>query len=103
MISTVLKKVTKNVTSTTLARYYSSSFLRSLISLGWSQLDYDKAELLKVGIFFTLNFLTWEFLLVKKLEIEKNKTIQCITFKTDIIKVVLVFSISNFFTRVPKK
>ena len=45
MISTVLKKVTKNVTSTTLARYYSSSFLRSLISLGWRQYDYHKAEL----------------------------------------------------------
>ena len=31
-----------------------------------------KAELLQVGIFFALNFLPWEFLLVKKLEIEKN-------------------------------
>ena len=44
-----------------------------------------KAELLK-------------FLLVKKLEIEKTKTTEYTTFKTDIIKVVLVFSISNFFT-----
>ena len=55
----------------------------------------DKAELQQVGIFFALNFLPGEFLLVKKLEIEKTKHT---TFKTDIIKVVLVFSISNFFT-----
>ena len=36
--------------------------------------------------------------LVKKLEIEKTKTTKYTTFKTDTIKVVLVFSISNFFT-----
>ena len=30
-----------------------------------------KVELLQVGIFFALNFLPWEFLLIKKLEIEK--------------------------------
>jgi hypothetical protein len=36
--------------------------------------------------------------LVKKLEIEKTKTTKNTKFKTDIIKVVLVFSISNFFT-----
>ena len=34
----------------------------------------SKAELPKVGIFFALNFLPWEFLLIKKLEIEKTKT-----------------------------
>ena len=33
-----------------------------------------KAELLQVGIFFGLNFLPWEFVLVQKLEIEKTKT-----------------------------
>ena len=33
-----------------------------------------KAELPLEGIFFPLNFLPWEFLLVKKLEIEKTKT-----------------------------
>ena len=33
-----------------------------------------KAELPQVGIFFALNFLPWEFLLLKKLEIEKAKT-----------------------------
>ena len=32
------------------------------------------------------------------LEIEENKTTYYSTFKTDIIKVGLVFSISNFFT-----
>ena len=33
---------------------------------------YDKAELSLEGVFFALNFLPWEFLYVKKLEIEKN-------------------------------
>ena len=47
-----------------------------------------KAELPLEGIFFALNFLPWEFLLVKKLEIEKTKTTKYTTFKTDIIKVV---------------
>ena len=42
-----------------------------------------KAELPKVGIFFALNFLPWEFSLIKKLEIEKTKTTPCATFKTD--------------------
>ena len=59
----------------------------------WIKLNYRK----KV-FFFALNFLPWEFLLIKKLEIEKTKTTQYTTFKTDRIKVVLVFSISNFFT-----
>ena len=61
-------------------------------------LDTIKAELPLEGIFFALNFLPWEFLLVKKLEIEKIKTTKYTTFKTDIIKVILVFWISNFFT-----
>ena len=52
----------------------------------------------KQVFFFALNFLPWEFLFIKKLEIEKTKTTQYTTFKTDRIKVVLVFSISNFFT-----
>ena len=42
-----------------------------------------KAELLLEGIFFALNFLPWEFLLVKMLEIEKTKTTKYTTFKTD--------------------
>ena len=32
-------------------------------------LYWHKAELPQVGIFFALNFLPWEFLLIKKLEI----------------------------------
>ena len=56
-----------------------------------------KDELTLEGIFFALNFLPWEFLLVKKLEIEETKTTNYTIFKTDIITVVLVFSISNFF------
>ena len=59
---------------------------------------FAKAELPLESIFFALNFLPWEFLLVKKLKIEKTKTTKYTTFKTDIIKVVLVFLISNFFT-----
>ena len=48
-----------------------------------------KAELPKVSIFFALNFLPWEFLLIKKLEIEKTKTTKYTTFKTDVINMVL--------------
>ena len=55
----------------------------------------SKAELPNVGIFFALKFLP---LSINKLEIEKTKNTQYTTFKTDIIKVVLVSSISNFFT-----
>ena len=64
-----------------------------------------QADLLLKGILFSLNFLPWEFLLMKKLEIKKTETTELITFKTDIIKVGLVFSISNFFTNknAPKK
>ena len=62
------------------------------------QLKTLKAELPLEGIFFPLYFLPWEFLIVKKLEIGKTKTTKYTTFKTDIIKVVLVFSISDFFT-----
>ena len=34
----------------------------------------SKAELPLEGIFFALNFLPWDFLLIKKLKIEKTKT-----------------------------
>ena len=44
---------------------------------------FTKAELPLEGIFFALNFLPWEFLLLKKLEIEKTKTNLYTTFKTD--------------------
>ena len=33
-----------------------------------------KAESPQVSIFLALNFLPWEFLLIKKLEIDKTKT-----------------------------
>ena len=50
-----------------------------------------KADLPLEGIFFALNFLPWEFLSVKKLEIKKTKTTKYTTFQIDLIKVVLVF------------
>ena len=54
-----------------------------------------KDELLLESNFFALNFLPWEFLLVKELEIKKtNTTLKLIC----IIKLVLFFLISNFFT-----
>ena len=56
-----------------------------------------KAEFLQVGIFFLIHLFAWDILLEKKLEIEETKTTYYTTFKTDIIKVGLVFSISNFF------
>ena len=57
----------------------------------------SKAELPLEGIFFTLNFLPWEFLLVEKLEIEKTKTTFIISVLKVVYLVVLVFSIFNFF------
>ena len=51
----------------------------------------NKAELPQEGIIFALNDLPWEFLLIKKLEIEKTKTSKNTTFKTDVIKEALVF------------
>ena len=58
-----------------------------------------KSRLQQVGIYF-LHSLSFPgiFFIIKKLDIEKIKTTQCITFKTDRIKVVLVFLISNFST-----
>jgi hypothetical protein len=44
----------------------------------------SKAELPQVGIFFALNFLPWEFLSMKKLEIEKTK----LSFIISVLKVV---------------
>ena len=56
-----------------------------------------KPNLREQVLFSRTDFLPWEFLLVKKSEFDKPKPIQYTTFKTDIIKGVLVFSISNFF------
>ena len=49
----------------------------------------------KKVFYFALNFLPWDFLLIKTLDFEKTKTTQFTTFKTDIIKVVLL-SFFNF-------
>ena len=57
---------------------------------------YIKAELVQVDILFLIHLFAGEILLLKMLEIEETKTTQYTTFKTDIIKVGLVFSISNF-------
>ena len=57
-----------------------------------------KAELPKVGFFSLSISFHGNFLLIKMLEIQKTKNTHHTTFKTDIIKVVLVFSISSLFT-----
>ena len=51
----------------------------------------------KKAFFFGNQLFAWWILLIKKLEIEKTKLTQYSTFKTVIVKVGLVFSISNFF------
>jgi hypothetical protein len=53
-----------------------------------------KAKLLLLKL---IHLFTREVLLVKKLEIEETETTNDSTFKTDILKVGLVFLISNFF------
>ena len=59
-----------------------------------------KAELLQEGIFFLLQIFARDVLVMKKLEIEKTKpTSILLTFKTNIIKVGLVFSIFNLGVR----
>ena len=60
---------------------------------------HHKAKLQKEGIFFLIHLFVRDILLMKKLEIEESKAAQYSTFKTDIIKVGLVFSISNFFIK----
>ena len=61
-------------------------------------MDVSKAELLQDGIFFLVHLFARDVLLMKKLEIEKTKP----TFIVPVLKVdkwvVLVSSISNFFT-----
>ena len=57
-----------------------------------------KAELPQEGILFHTQFTFMVILLIKKFDFQKAKATQYTTFKTDIIKVVLVFLISNFFT-----
>ena len=62
----------------------------------WPGKAKTKAELPKVGIFFALNFFPGISLWIKKLKIEKTKTTNYTAFKTGVIKVVLVFLISNY-------
>ena len=54
------------------------------LKLSWHLHIDIKAELQQEGIFFALNFLPWDFLLIKKLEINKTKT----TFIMTVLKVV---------------
>ena len=57
-----------------------------------SKVNNSKAELLQVGIFFLIHLFAWEILLIKKkLAMEETKTTQYSTFKTDMIKVGLIF------------
>ena len=57
-----------------------------------------KAELLKESIFFLIHLFARDILVMKKLEIEKTKpTLIISVLEVDIIKVGLVFWISNFF------
>ena len=58
----------------------------------------NKAELLQEGIIFLIYLFARAILLMKKLKIEETKATQYSAFKTDIIKLGLVFLISVFFT-----
>ena len=56
-----------------------------------------EVEFTGVGTFFSrTDYLPWEFLLIKKLEIEKTKTAFIISVFKVVYWWVLVFSISNF-------
>jgi hypothetical protein len=57
-----------------------------------------KANMGKKVLFSRTDFLPWEILLIKKLDFIETKPTLYSTFKTEITKVGLVFSISNFFT-----
>ena len=64
----------------------------------WTQNIFVKAELLQESILFLLHLFARYVLVMKKFEIEKTKpTFIISTFKTDILRVGLVFSISNCF------
>ena len=59
---------------------------------------FPKAELLQEGIFFLIHLFARDVLVTKKLEIEKTRpTLIISVLKVDILKLGLVFSISNFF------
>ena len=80
-------------------RFYIFAYLFvNLSKLAAYEMNSLKLNYHKKVFYFALNFLPWEILLIKKLDFEKTEATKYATFKTDIIKVVLVFSISNFFT-----
>ena len=56
-----------------------------------------KANVCKKVLFLQTDFLSWEILIIKKLNFEKTKPTCYSTFETDITKVGLVLLISNFF------
>ena len=58
----------------------------------------NKVELLQEGFFFLIHLFARDCLVMKKLEIEKTKPTFIISFLKVVIQVVLVSSISNFFT-----
>ena len=58
---------------------------------------YGKKIILREGIIFFIHLFVRAILLMKQLKIEETKATHESTFRTDIIKVGLVFSISNFF------
>ena len=62
-----------------------SQVIDLMISLHKSLMHHDKAKFTQVSTFFHEHiFLPWEFLLIKKLEIEKTKT----AFVISVLKVV---------------
>ena len=65
----------------------------------WVLIIIPKAELLREGIIFLIHLFARLILLMKKLKIKGTKATYYSTFKTDIIKVGLIFSISNFLLR----
>ena len=67
------------------------------MTLWKSDIIYGRSHKTELLLLKLIHLFAREVLLVKKLENEETKTTQYSTFKTDIIKVGLVFSISNFF------
>ena len=58
----------------------------------------------KKAFYFALNLLPWDFLLIKKKSWISKKLRPPTDFETDMIKLILCFSISNFFTnKIPRE
>ena len=96
----IMVKSRKSGATHTAAAYLASGFIYAKVSFRYlsrffvrgahETTDASKAKSQKEVIFFLTHLFARDILLMKKLEIEE-------IFKTDIIKVGLVFSISNFF------